>query len=111
MLKSTMLELGIKMSELSKTRMVIREFSLESQRAIGIVRVDLTMGELTTPTLFHVIDAKASFKLLLGLGVSNEQTGSRTCSARLGESSIKARLVEARLEFELGSRLKRAELS
>ena len=64
--KSTMIDLGIKTNELSTSRIVIQGFNLDSQRAIGIIRLELTMGELTSSTLFHVIDTKTSYKMLLG---------------------------------------------
>ena len=54
------------MEELSKSRMVIQGFSLESQRAIGMIRLELIMGDLSTSSIFHVIDSKTSYKLLLG---------------------------------------------
>ncbi|KAK9698349.1 hypothetical protein RND81_08G097900 [Saponaria officinalis] len=64
--KSTMIELGITMDELSTSRTVIHGFNLNGERAIGIIRVNLSMGDLSSETLFHVIDVKTSFKLLLG---------------------------------------------
>ena len=64
--KSIMNDLGITMEELSKSRMMIRGFSLESQRAIGMIRLEPIMGDLSTSSIFHVIDSKTSYKLLLG---------------------------------------------
>ncbi|KAK9669832.1 hypothetical protein RND81_13G157500 [Saponaria officinalis] len=64
--KTTMLELGISASELTKSRLLIQGFNLGGQRSIGMIRVDLVMGELSSATLFQVIDAKTSYKLLLG---------------------------------------------
>jgi len=64
--KSTMHDLGITADDLSKSQMVIQGFSLESQRAIGMIRLELTMGDLSTSSIFHVIDSKTSYKLLLG---------------------------------------------
>ena len=64
--KSTMNDLGITVEELFKSRMVIQGFSLESQRAIGMIRLELMMGDLSTSSIFHVIDTKTSYKLLLG---------------------------------------------
>jgi len=46
--KSTMQDLGITVDDLSKSRMVIQGFSLDSQRAIGMIRLELTMGDLST---------------------------------------------------------------
>jgi len=59
-------ELGITMEELSKSRMVIQEFSLESQHAVGMIHLELTMGDLLTSSIFHVIDSKSFYKMLLG---------------------------------------------
>ncbi|KAK9677082.1 hypothetical protein RND81_11G120500 [Saponaria officinalis] len=64
--KATMLELGISASELTKSRLLIQGFNLGGQRSIGMIRIDLVMGELSSATLFQVIDAKTSYKLLLG---------------------------------------------
>ncbi|XP_074313449.1 uncharacterized protein LOC141648620 [Silene latifolia] len=64
--KATMVELGITMDELSSSRTIIHGFNLNGERAVGIIRVNLSMEDLSSDTLFHVIDAKTSFKLLLG---------------------------------------------
>ncbi|XP_074266516.1 uncharacterized protein LOC141589791 [Silene latifolia] len=61
-----MKELGITVNELSSSRIVIHGFNLNGERAIGMIRVNLSMGDLSSETLFHVIEAKTSFKLLLG---------------------------------------------
>ena len=34
--------------------------------AIGMIRLELTMGDLSTSSIFHLIDSKTSYKLLLG---------------------------------------------
>ena len=67
-----MIELGITMKELSKSRMVIQGFSLESQRAIGMICLEIIMGELSTSSVFHVMDFKTSYKLPLGHTWLNE---------------------------------------
>jgi len=64
--KSTMCELGITIEEHSKSQTMIQGFNLDGQRAIGIIRVKLVMGDLSTSSIFYVIDAKTSYKLLLG---------------------------------------------
>jgi len=64
--KSRMNELEITIEELSKSRRVIQEFSLESQRAIGMIHLEITMEDLLTSSIFHVIDSKTSYKFLLG---------------------------------------------
>jgi len=71
--KSTMHDLGITMDDLSKSRTVIQEFSLESQRAIGMIRLELTLGDLLTSLIFHVIDSNTSYKPLLGRPWLHEQ--------------------------------------
>jgi len=63
--KSTMNDLGITIGELSKSRMMIRGFNQEGQRVIGVIRLELTTGDLTTSPIFHVIDSKTSYKLML----------------------------------------------
>jgi len=45
---------------------MIQGFNLEGQCAIGIIRIELIMGDLSTSSIFHVIDAKTSYRLLLG---------------------------------------------
>ncbi|XP_074296967.1 uncharacterized protein LOC141627634 [Silene latifolia] len=64
--KATMNELGITMDELSSSRTMIHGFNLNGERAVSMICVNLTMGELSSDTLFHVMDGKTSFKLLLG---------------------------------------------
>jgi len=63
--KSTINDLGITVDDLSKSRMVIQGFSLEGQHVIGMICLELTMGDLSTSSIFHVINSKPSFKLLL----------------------------------------------
>ncbi|XP_012837904.1 PREDICTED: uncharacterized protein LOC105958447 [Erythranthe guttata] len=64
--KSTMRQLGIATEDLSRSRLTIQGFNQEGQRAIGMVRLDLTIEELAASTLFHVIDERTSYHLLLG---------------------------------------------
>ncbi|KAL9224978.1 hypothetical protein vseg_000952 [Gypsophila vaccaria] len=61
-----MTELGITMDELSRSNMMIHGFNLNGERTVGIIRVNLSIAELSYDTFFHVIDANTSFKLLLG---------------------------------------------
>ncbi|CAH9127864.1 unnamed protein product [Cuscuta epithymum] len=61
-----MKDLDISMDELSQSRLMIQGFNQGGQRAIGMIRLDLTIGGLKANTLCHVIDAKASYDLLLG---------------------------------------------
>ncbi|XP_074300563.1 uncharacterized protein LOC141631841 [Silene latifolia] len=64
--KATMNELRTTMDELSSSRIMIHGFNLNGERTVGMIRMNLTMGDLSSDTLFHVMDGKTSFKLLLG---------------------------------------------
>ncbi|KAM1993267.1 hypothetical protein ACFX16_009626 [Malus domestica] len=64
--KSTMTTIDIKVDELSLTRVLIQGFNQGGQRAIGMIRVEMTIGELKTSTIFHVINVRTSYNLLLG---------------------------------------------
>ena len=64
--KGMMRRLGISMEELSKSQLVIQGFNQEGQRAIGMIRLDVTIDELKARPLFHVINLKTSYNLLLG---------------------------------------------
>ncbi|KAL0295975.1 UNVERIFIED_CONTAM: hypothetical protein Sradi_6649600 [Sesamum radiatum] len=46
--------------------LMIQGFNQGGQRAIGIIRMQLTMEDMVSSTLFHVIDAKTSYNMLLG---------------------------------------------
>jgi len=45
---------------------MIQGFNLKGQHIIGMTYVELTMGDSSISSIFHVIDAKTSYKLLLG---------------------------------------------
>ncbi|KAB2609177.1 S2-RNase [Pyrus ussuriensis x Pyrus communis] len=64
--KSTMTIIGIKVNELSLSRLLIQGFNQGGQKAMGMIRVEMTIGELKSSTIFHVIDARTSYSLLLG---------------------------------------------
>ncbi|KAL0303464.1 UNVERIFIED_CONTAM: hypothetical protein Sradi_6214500 [Sesamum radiatum] len=64
--KTTMKKLGITSEELSRSRLTIQGFDQGTQRAVGMTWLDLIVGELKASTLFHVIDARTSYNLLLG---------------------------------------------
>ena len=64
--KGTMRRLGIFVEELSKSRLIIQSLNQEGQRAIGMIWLDVTIDELKARPLFHVIESKASYNLLLG---------------------------------------------
>ncbi|KAL0439219.1 UNVERIFIED_CONTAM: hypothetical protein Slati_2404900 [Sesamum latifolium] len=58
-------ELGIPIDELSNSRLMIRGFNQGAQRIVGIIRMQLTIEDMVSTTLFHVIDAKISYNMLL----------------------------------------------
>ncbi|KAM1222052.1 hypothetical protein ACFX2J_009630 [Malus domestica] len=64
--KSTMNTIGIKADELSLSRLLIQGFNQGGQRVMSMIRVEMTIGELKSSTIFHVIDARTSYGLLLG---------------------------------------------
>ncbi|KAM1104716.1 hypothetical protein ACFX13_013339 [Malus domestica] len=64
--KSTMITISIKADELSLSRLLIQGFNQGVQRVMGMIRVEITIGELKSSTIFHVIDARTSYGLLLG---------------------------------------------
>ncbi|KAL0297869.1 UNVERIFIED_CONTAM: hypothetical protein Sangu_3175500 [Sesamum angustifolium] len=59
-------ELEIPIDELSNTRLMIQGFNQGGQRPIGIIRMQLTMKDMVSSALFHVIDIKTSYNMLLG---------------------------------------------
>ncbi|TYK23213.1 uncharacterized protein E5676_scaffold142G002450 [Cucumis melo var. makuwa] len=59
------LQLSILMDELSNSKLVIQGFNQGSQRVIGMIRLELIIGDLKASALFHVIDSRTTYKLLL----------------------------------------------
>ncbi|KAK4381670.1 hypothetical protein Sango_2945100 [Sesamum angolense] len=59
-------ELEIPIDELFNSRLMIQGFNQGGQRAIGIIRMQLIMEDMVSSALFHVIDAKTSYNMLLG---------------------------------------------
>ncbi|KAL0453818.1 UNVERIFIED_CONTAM: hypothetical protein Slati_1359900 [Sesamum latifolium] len=45
---------------------MIQDFNQGGQRAVGIIRLQLTMEDMVSTALLHVIDAKTSYNMLLG---------------------------------------------
>ncbi|KAL0405770.1 UNVERIFIED_CONTAM: hypothetical protein Slati_3890900 [Sesamum latifolium] len=45
---------------------MIQGFNQGGQRAVGIIRLQLTMEDMISTALFHIIDAKTSYNMLLG---------------------------------------------
>ena len=64
--KMKMRRLGLTMEELSHSRLVIQDFNQGGQRVIDMIHLELIIGELTSNVLFHVIDAKTTYNMLLG---------------------------------------------
>ena len=64
--KMTLRRLGLTMEELSHSRLVIQGFNQGGQRAIGMIHLELIIGKLTSNVLFHVIDVKTTYNMLLG---------------------------------------------
>ena len=63
--KMTMRRLGLTMEELSHSRLVIQGFNQGEQSAIGMIHLELIIGKLISNVLFHVIDAKTTYNVLL----------------------------------------------
>ncbi|XP_027182068.1 uncharacterized protein LOC113780468 [Coffea eugenioides] len=61
-----MKELEISSDELSQSRLMIQGFNQGGQRAIGLIRLELLIGGLSSSALFHIIEAKTSYNMLLG---------------------------------------------
>ncbi|KAK4397454.1 hypothetical protein Sango_1582000 [Sesamum angolense] len=59
-------ELEIPIDELSNRRLMIQGSNQGGQRAVGIIRMQLTMEDMLSSALFHVIDTKTSYNMLLG---------------------------------------------
>ncbi|KAA0059652.1 gag protease polyprotein [Cucumis melo var. makuwa] len=64
--KSTMNQLGISMEELSNSKLVIQGFNQGAQKAIDTVRLEIVIRDLQASTIFHVIDSRTTYKMLLG---------------------------------------------
>ncbi|XP_027181897.1 uncharacterized protein LOC113780281 [Coffea eugenioides] len=61
-----MKELGISNDELSQSRLMIQGFNQGGQRVIGLIRFELLISELFSSALFHIIDTRTSYNMLLG---------------------------------------------
>ncbi|KAL0392875.1 UNVERIFIED_CONTAM: hypothetical protein Sradi_2510300 [Sesamum radiatum] len=59
-------ELGMPIDELCNSRLMIQGFNQRGQRTVGIIRMQLTMKDMVSTALFHVIEAKTSYNMLLG---------------------------------------------
>ncbi|KAL0448415.1 UNVERIFIED_CONTAM: hypothetical protein Slati_1397900 [Sesamum latifolium] len=61
----TLKELGIPMDELSNSHLMIQGFNQGGQKAIGVIRMELVMDDMVSTALFHIVDAKTSYNMLL----------------------------------------------
>ncbi|KAM1139686.1 hypothetical protein PS2_039559 [Malus domestica] len=66
MSKLTMTTIGIKVGELTRSRLLIQGFNQGGQGAMSMVYVDMTIDDLKSSMIFHVIDVRTSYSLLLG---------------------------------------------
>ncbi|XP_073120324.1 uncharacterized protein [Henckelia pumila] len=62
----TMKELNIATEELANSRLMIQGFNQGGQRALGAIRLELIMDDMTSSAFFHVIDSRTSYNMLLG---------------------------------------------
>jgi len=62
----TMKELGIPMDELFSSHLMIQGFNQEGQNTIGKIRLAIHMEDVKFNALFHVIDVKTTYNMLLG---------------------------------------------
>ncbi|KAL0311660.1 UNVERIFIED_CONTAM: hypothetical protein Scaly_2920900 [Sesamum calycinum] len=60
------LNLIIVLCSLLDIRLMIQGFNQGGQRVVGIIKMQLTMVDMVSSALFHVIDAKTSYNMLLG---------------------------------------------
>ena len=66
LLLKTMKELGVPLDEMMQSRLLIQGFNQGGQRALGKLRLQLFIGDMESHPLFHVIDAKTTYNMLLG---------------------------------------------
>ncbi|KAL0295546.1 UNVERIFIED_CONTAM: hypothetical protein Scaly_3100100 [Sesamum calycinum] len=65
-------ELGILIDELLNNCLVIQGFNEGGQRFVVIIRMQLTIEDMVSSALFHVIDAKTSYNMLLSRPLLHE---------------------------------------
>ena len=58
--------LGISLEELQPSTQVIRAYDNTRRQALGVTWLDITTGPVKGKFMFHVMEAKTSFNLLLG---------------------------------------------
>ncbi|KAF3634617.1 Peptidyl-prolyl cis-trans isomerase FKBP20-2, chloroplastic [Capsicum annuum] len=64
--RTVLKRLGISIDELSQSNITIQGFNQGGQRAVGKISIELSIGNMKSNILIHVIDAKTSYNLLLG---------------------------------------------
>ncbi|XP_070032659.1 uncharacterized protein [Nicotiana tomentosiformis] len=62
----TVKELRIPMNELSESHVMIQRFNQGGQRAVGMITFRITIEDMQSSALLHMIDAKTSYCILLG---------------------------------------------
>ncbi|KAG9458357.1 hypothetical protein H6P81_002865 [Aristolochia fimbriata] len=62
----TLKNVGLDANDLQASSLMIQGFNQEGQRALGTIRLELQIGDMTSHVLFHVIDARTSYNVLLG---------------------------------------------
>ncbi|KAL0448417.1 UNVERIFIED_CONTAM: hypothetical protein Slati_1398100 [Sesamum latifolium] len=73
-------ELRIPIDELSNSRIMIQGFNQGGQRTVGIIRMQLTVKDMVSTALFHVIDNNTSYKIFLSrLWLHENTVVSSTC--------------------------------
>ena len=58
-------QLGISIEELSSSKLVIQGNNQGAQHAIGTIHLEIAIGDLQASTIFHVIDSRTTYKILL----------------------------------------------
>ena len=66
MLLHTLEKLNISTDELMDSYLMIQGFNQDRRRAIGKLNISLKMDQMESSAIFHVIDTKTTYNLLLG---------------------------------------------
>ena len=61
-----MKELRVLLDELSQSQLMIQVFNRDGQKALEKVKLELVIDGMESNALFHVIDAKTTYNMLLG---------------------------------------------
>ncbi|KAG9458313.1 hypothetical protein H6P81_002821 [Aristolochia fimbriata] len=57
---------GLVANDFQASSLMIQGFNQEGQRALGMNKLELLIGDMTSHVLFHIIDARTSYNVLLG---------------------------------------------